>query len=278
MKILVLGKNGFICRSIIPLLEKEGYDLTCLSHTELDCTNLDKLREFFRKSGNFDFVIHGLLAGEGRLLKEDSADCMYQNLLILENLLYMSPFYKKLVYLGSGAKENRNKDVIFLSEGEFGEPPNSIYSLTKYLSGKRVLNNNKVLCLNIFNVFGPLEKDNRFIKLNIKKYINKQDFEIWGDRLFDFFYIEDLFIVLNHFIKNPPNKYEEFNLVYPKKYKISEITDIINTLDNYKVNTSFSVNERNNHYFGHGEKLNFLGLKFYGLRNGIKETYKILKK
>jgi dTDP-4-dehydrorhamnose reductase len=277
-RILVLGKNGFIGKSIVPLLKNEDYNVLALSHSELDFTNLDHLREFFRKNRDFDFVIHAALSGEGRLTKEDEPICLYENLLMLENLLYLSPFYDKLIFFNSAAKENRNKDVNCLCEGEFQEPPTSLYSLTKYISAKRILNNKKVIAFNVFNIFGECERENRFIKSNINNYIRRNDINIWGDKLFDFFYIKDAFTVINYFIKNPPEYYEELNLVYQNPHLLlSEVAAIINNLDEHKV--SININEAgiNKHYYGCGEKLQKLNLPLMGLKNGIREVYERIK-
>ena len=276
-KILITGANGFVSKSLIPLLKKEGYNVLAFSRQELDVTNIEQLRVLFRKEEYFDWVIHGAMSGKGRLLQQDKPEEAISNILMQENLLHLSPFYDHLCVFNSGAQENRNKDIMFLPEETFFEPPTNNYSISKYINARRAQNNNKVLALRIFNLFGDGEKTDRFIKSNIIKYINKQPIEIWGDVYFDFFYNYDAFLTLNHFIKNPPKNYQEINLVYEqKKYKLSEIASIINELDNHKVEIIIKEGINKN-YTGVGNRLRELNLPLKGLEFGIKEVYNKLK-
>jgi nucleoside-diphosphate-sugar epimerase len=269
--ILILGGNSFIARSIYPFL-KEKYNVISLTRQQLDVTNINKLKEFF-KNKYFDFIINCAIKG-GRLLKQYTSDDFFQNILMIENLLFLHDYYNKLIFFSSGAQEDRTKNIINLKEGQFFEPPNNFYSLSKYFTAKRVLNNDKVINIRIFNVFGELEKEDRFIKRCINNYINKRDIEIWGDKYFDFFYYKDLVILIDFYIQNPPNSYEEINVVYNKKNKMSEIANIINNLNIYKVNIVIKKGI-NCHYTGCGDKLKNLHLPLFGLEYGIKEIYKI---
>lgn len=269
MKILIIGKNGFLGKSIYSGL-KSNYNIDTISHTEIDLLDIRKL-ELFLKDKNYNIIINCCLSGEGRLLQLDSCDNFYENLLIQENLLYLSNYYSRLILFSSGAQELRKNDIIDLKEGQFGPPPNNCYSLAKYINSKRIIGNEKVINLRIFNCFGVEEKNNRFIKSNILKYINKEEIEIWGDTFFDFFYIKDLFTILDYCIKNTSG-YVELNCVYKEKYKFSQICDIINNLDKYKINVIIK-DGINKHYTGSSERIEKLKLPWIGLENGIKDMY-----
>lgn len=274
-RILITGGGGFLSESLRLLFLQNGYNVCCPYRKDLDVCNLDQLKKYL-ENYNFDYVIHCAIKG-GRLLKEEDPWNLCQNILMQENLLRLSHLTKKIVLFNSGAQENRTKDINNLKEGEFFDPPKNLYSLSKYVNAKRALNNDKVIALRIFNCFGPLEKQDRLISTMVRNYINKQEIELWGDSYFDFFGINDLFIVLNHILQNPPNKYFELNLVYPEKLKLSQIANIVNSLDNYKVNVKITDGVNRN-YFGSGFKLQEMNLKLNGLEKEIFLMYKELKK
>lgn len=274
-KILLLGSNSSVAKAILEEANKENTKIETYNHQELDITDLSALKQKF-KNNYYDLVIHCAMAGQGRIFVQDNPIDFYNNLIMQENLLYLENHYSNLIVFGSGAQNSRNIDVVDLKEGYFNEPTNNYYSLAKYINTKRVIGNKKIINLRIFNAFTHFEKDNRFIKSNIIKYIKKQDIEIWGDANFDFFYANDIYKAINHFLNNPTNEYTEINLVYNKKHKFSEIANIINTLDSHKVNIIIKEGQ-NKHYTGNGERLSNLGLDLEGLTEGIKKTYNILK-
>lgn len=275
-RILITGAKGFIGKTIHSYLLNNTYHIiNAPGRDTLDVSNFKQLEKLISEFKPH-FVINAAIKG-GRLLKEYSAGEFHQNILMVENILYLQSIYGfNLINFGSGAKEDRNNDVINLKEGQFGPPPVNFYSLSKYFTAKRLLNQDKVVQLNIFNCFGIYESDDRFIKTAIKNYIDKKPIEIWGDKYFDFFYSEDLCKVVNYFINNPDPKYYELNLVYPEKKKLSEIVDIVNNMSYYR--TGVIIKDGiNRHYNGNGSRLETLQLDLVGLENGIGEVYRYLK-
>jgi hypothetical protein len=87
--------------------------------------------------------------------------------------------------------------------------------------------------------------------------------------------MQDLVKVVEYYI-NEKDLLKEFNCSYSEHVSLKEIANIINDLDNYKVdimvvNESLAEPYVNNQWFG-------LGLNFIGLEQGIKEVYSKLKK
>lgn len=262
MKVAILGKDSFIARSIEPLLIE--HEVVSYTREELDVTNKDQVRDVLGYE-RFDAVINTAVRG-GKRLKYDTADVFYDNVLMVENLLRYRDLYSQLFLFGSGAEYRATN--ITPERKEY-------YGLSKYINTQRVYGQKNVINLRLFNVFGPLEDENRFIKTAIKNYINKQPIEIWNDKFFDFFYVEDLFTVINHFIKNSPKEYAELNCVYKHREKLSEVAKIINKLSNYKV--PINIGGQGKDYCSNGTELKRLGLEFIGLKAGIKKTYEALK-
>jgi len=101
------------------------------------------------------------------------------------------------------------------------------------------------------------------------------------DKLMDFFYIEDLVELVKHYIK--PNKEPLSHIHLPKnvdciydacvKDYLSDIAHIINNLSDYKVKINIGEGKGKN-YVGSNNPFN---IKWIGLKQGIKETYKQIK-
>jgi len=274
MKILLTAKNSFVSRPLYPFLLECGYEVDAFSHQELDLTDINALRPVL-DNGDYDFVINPAIAGQGRILKEDSLDDFYNNLLMNENLLFLKDAYGKLITFSSGAGNNRQQDIINLREHEVTIPPRNRYSLAKYICNRRIEHLPNVTNLRIFNLFGPLERQDRFISTAIRNYINKKDIEIWGDAYFDFFGINDFLTVIRHILSFADNNYSELNLVYKEKTTLSLIAGIINGRDEHKVNIKI-VPGINKHYYGSGFKLSRIGLPFLGLEKEIENMYQHL--
>jgi hypothetical protein len=122
-------------------------------------------------------------------------------------------------------------------------------------------------------VFDENEWETRFIKNNIKKYINKQPLEINHNKKMDFFYMKDLVTLVKFYILNE-NLPKEIDCNYSYSLNMFNIVDIINSLDSYRVDIMFKNILFIDDYIG---KYNDLGLPYIGLEQGIINTYNKLK-
>jgi nucleoside-diphosphate-sugar epimerase len=110
----------------------------------------------FFQSKHFDVVIHCAVQGGSRL-KKDSYKDMDINLVMYYNLLQHKPHYDKLIHFGSGAE-------VFNSEDPYG--------LSKKVIANSISEIDNFYNIRIFAVFDENELDTRFIKSNIKRYLN----------------------------------------------------------------------------------------------------------
>jgi GDP-L-fucose synthase len=255
MKILITGGNGYIGSSLYKHL-KDEYDVTSINRNDFDLTDFESMNKFFQDK-YFDVVIHCAVVGGSRL-KTDSYKDMDVNLAIYYNLLQHKLHFSKLIYFSSGAE-------IYNSESPYG--------LSKKVISKSVSEIDNFYNLRIYAVFDENELDTRFIKTNIKNYINKQPLEIHHNRKMDFFYMEDLITLVRFYILNNDLP-KEIDCSYEYSLNMFNILDIINSLDSYEVNIHFKYNVFVNDYKG-----NFtdLGLNYIGLEQGIINTYNKLK-
>jgi UDP-glucose 4-epimerase len=250
MKILLTGENGYISKTIFDNL-KDSFEITKISRKNFDLSNY-KLLDSYLKHKYFDVVIHCAVSG-GLRVKSDTWDVMDNNLQMYYNLLNCKDRFNKLIHFGSGAEVTM---------------PETPYGLSKKVISKSISEIDNFYNIRIFSVFDENELDSRFMKTNIKKYINKEPIIIYQDKFMDFFYMKDLISIVDYYIKES-NPLKTMECSYNLPHKLSEIADIINNLNNYKVDVIIENKEMGLNYCGKND----LFLNYIGLTNGIKEVY-----
>ena len=277
MNILVTGANGFIGSNVIKLLSDNiNYKFFNGNRNTIDLYSTESIERYLDEN-QIDTVIHCAIEGGSRL-KQDTSDMLYKNILMYENLIKFSHRYKMFINFGSGAEFDRKYDISNVNEYDmFGVVPTDFYGLSKNIISKLSVHYCASVNLRIFGCFYHNELSTRFIKNNINKYINHKSMIIHQDRYMDFLYMEDLLNVIEHFIRTPVTCYTDINMSYIKKYKLSDIANIINELSSHKVDINIENKISGLNYTGNGEKLNSLGLEFKGLEFGIKECYEHIK-
>ena len=250
MKILITGGGGYIAKSLYNSL-KDKYNITCITRQDFDLTNFSETLKYFSDKC-FDIVIHCAVSGGSRLKPETWKD-MDSNIKMYYNLLSCKDKFTKLIHFGSGAETNA---------------PESPYGLSKRVIANSILEQENFYNIKIFAVFDENELDTRFIKGNIKRYINKEPIIIHQDKWMDFFYMKDLISLVDHYIIN--NKLpKQIDCSYVNLYKLSEIANMINELDEYKVDINIENEGITLSYYGIANVI----IDFIGLKQGIKEVY-----
>ena len=260
MRILITGANGYIGKSLYNAL-KDKYDVTAITRASFDLTSSIAMSEFFESRYPFDVVIHCAVAGGSRLTKDDW-NVLDKNLTMYYNLLQHRQYFKRLIHFGSGAETYMPK-----------EP----YGYSKKVIAKSILNHENFYNLKIFGVFDENELDTRFIKGNIKRYVNKELLQVHENKLMDFFYMQDLVKVVEYYIteKDPP---KEFDCVYKDNYafELGFIAAIINALDDYRVDIIKPPHSIQTESYISNYRTN-LPIDFIGLEKGIKRTHNKIK-
>jgi GDP-L-fucose synthase len=253
MKILITGANGYIGKSLYNAL-KDKHEVAIINRQKCDLTNSEDVHFYFLDAW-VDVVIHCAVAG-GHRLKNDEWKVMDENLMMYYNLLQNKKHFGKLIHFGSGAE-------IYKSE----EP----YGFSKSAIRNSILVNDNFYNLRIYGVFDENELDTRFIKANIKRYINKEPLSIYENKYMDFIYMPDLVSVVDYYIKetNPP---KETECRYKGFSNLRSIAEEINTLSDYRV-PIYITQEYGGSYIGTEFPID---LKYIGLEQGIKNVYKSL--
>ena len=172
------------------------------------------------------------------------------------NLLFNKHCFGKFIHFGSGAEKRL---------------PTNPYGLSKNIIGKLINAEPYFYNIRIYGVFDENELDTRFIKGNVKRYINKESIEIHQDKLMDLFYMEDLVKVVKYYI-NEEHLPKNIDCCYVNPTKLSTIANIINNQSDYKVKINIGKGKGKD-YVG---DYNSLPIKWEGLEKGIGETYKKL--
>ena len=154
-KILITGGNGYIAKLLHKNLVPK-HNITSITRQDFDLTNKKATDKWF-EGKFFDVVIHTAIKGGSRL-KQDDGDIFYQNLQMFYNLYYNKHCFGKLIHFGSGA--------------ELGNPIDP-YGLSKKIINDLTKPEPNFYNIRIFAVFDENELDTRFIKSNIKRYLNK---------------------------------------------------------------------------------------------------------
>lgn len=269
-KILVTGANGYIGSTLINNLEG---DITKLTRAEVDLTSDQQVDNFF-KDKKFDLVIHCATTG-GNRLQEDDASITHQNLQMFYNLLRNKKHYKKLINIGSGAEFDRKTKICPVWNNN--KYPTDPYGMSKHIINQIIQNTDNFYNIRVYAVFDENELDTRFIKANIKRYINNEPIIIYKDKIMDFFYMKDFINIVNYYINNRTLP-KELDCTYKHSHHLHNIAQMINDLGDYKVDVQIqNGNDFDNPYFGNKMPLEILQIKLTGLKNGIKETYNKLK-
>jgi len=255
MKILITGGNGYIAKSLYSALHTK-YDITVVTRQDFDLSCWISTHKFFHDK-SFDVVIHTATSGGSRL-KEETDIVIRENLLMYRNLLDHQDKFTKFISFGSGA--------------ELGNPT-SPYGISKQAISRHMAMIPNFLNLRIFAVFDENELDTRFIKSNIKRYINHENMIIHEDKLMDFFYMEDLISLVNYFLQKEEWVIKEIDCRYLESYKLSKIATIINKLNDYKVQIEVGIPVGID-YIG---TYKGLPIKIIGLEKGIVNTYNKIK-
>lgn len=255
-KILITGKNGYVGKSILKALS-HIYDVDTICRENFDLNdNYLTLKWFENKY--YDTIIHTAIKGGSRL-KKDESSVLDNNIKMYLNLLDCKDHYNKFINIGSGAEITS---------------PESFYGMSKKTIHSSIQDKKNFYSLRIFGIFDENEYDTRYIKNNLIRYIDKMPIFIHKNKYMDFIYMQDFITIIKQYIDQEENLIKNLDCVYNEKYLLSDIANIINTLDSYCVNINFVENTFEKNYMGVFTDLN---LSFMGLEQGIKETYRKIK-
>ena len=131
MKILITGGNGNIAQMITRNLNgKNGYEISNPTRKELNILCFDEVEKYLNMN-HFDILVHTAIEG-GRRTKEETGQVVYNNMLMMENLLFFSDRFKMIINFDSAAIYDRATDILNRKEDDVITIPKDYYGFSKY--------------------------------------------------------------------------------------------------------------------------------------------------
>ncbi|MAE82012.1 MAG: hypothetical protein CMB80_04705 [Flammeovirgaceae bacterium] len=255
LNILITGKNGFIGKELTDFFTKTDHTVFATCRKTLDVSDEQQVDDFFEKN-NIDIVLHAAIRG-GRRTQKDTYCDLVKNLTMFKNLLKHHKHYKLMISFGSGAEINNT----------------TYYGVSKNLIAQEIAKHDgNIVNLRLFGCFGPQERSNRFIKNSINSLLLNNPIIIHQDKYMDYFYIDDLKKVVQHYIENYTDVLpKEVDLCYPTKLRLLDIAEEIKNLTTNEVNVIVEDKTQGSSYVGSSFKLADLNLQLGGLKEGIRK-------
>jgi nucleoside-diphosphate-sugar epimerase len=264
MKILFTGHRGFLGRELIPPLSAK----TEIIIFKGDLLNYSQLAKF-AVDNSISRIIHAAAKVSNRW-DTDTSNNLIENLKMTTNILNLGvptlTFCSGKIY---GYQDSIDNAAEYSAGSKY---PEDFYGQGKYIIRKLVEDNGLVSLLRYFNVFGSHEDKRKFVMANLTRYLNKQPMIVDQNIVYDFFYVQDTLPIIFDWIhgRNIP---KETNLVYKDKLNLYGVCEMINKLDNHKVDIVLQKTNFGKNFSGNGEVLLSLGYQLIGLEEGLKRVY-----
>lgn len=268
MKILITGANGFIGNDLFNLLSNK-YNVTgVFGRKDIDLTKFNHVEKLL--DDNYDIVIHCATAGRYEITSINS-QIFNDNLEMFLNFAFLKNKFKKFINIGSGAEFDLSTTIDNVSENQiFERYPTFSYGLSKNLISKQIYKLDNFYTLRIFGCLSTSLPPTTLMAVFINQISSNQKFKLVNDRYFDFFSMDDLCSVIEHYI-NEDNLKKDINLTYDNKLKISEVLtsyliDKKLSLDLLEIESECQIN-----YTGNNKSLNTMNIALSGLENIIRK-------
>ena len=269
MHILITGGNGNLA-TILKTSLSCLHNVEAPGRAEMNMLDLDNIKQYLQNK-TFDVVIHTAIKG-GRRTRPDTHEDVYNNMLMLENLLWFKDNFKMILNMDSGAIYNRAEDIFKRKETDIHSIPTDYYGFSKYMIYQRGLAFDNFFNMRIFNIFHELEEPDRFIARCINVANNGGALEIYENKYFDFFYKDDFVSVVKYYIDNVDNKeklFKTLNISYEEKHTLADIAKMI-IGDIAEKQIIVHNDKREHNYCGDNSLLKSMSIELVGLENAIQ--------
>ena len=268
MHILITGGNGNLA-TILKTSLSNIYTIESPGRAEMNMLDMSSMKQYLQNK-TFDVVIHTAIQG-GRRTRPDTHEDVYNNMLMLENLLWFKDNFKMILNMDSGAIYNRAEDMFKRKETDIYSIPKDYYGFSKYMIYQRGLACDNFFNMRIFNIFHETEEHDRFIARCVNIAKNGGVLEIYENKYFDFFYKDDFVSVVKYYIDNVGNKeklFKTLNLSYEEKHTLADIAKMI-IGDNAEKQIIVHNDERKHNYCGDNSQLKSMNIELVGLVKSI---------
>jgi UDP-glucose 4-epimerase len=223
--VLITGGSGFIGKNLVESL-KGKYEILSPSRQDLDLLDDRAIRRYFIDH-HIDVVVHSATTPGHRNAKP-VADLALRNQKMFFGLARNRDRYGKLIFLSSGAVYDMRHYLPNMKEEYFDtHVPVDEHGFSKYVCAKYIEEADKIVELRLFGVFGKYEDyEIRFISNAICKVIMGLPITIKQNRTFDYLYVEDLAMVVDHFIMHEA-QYKTYNVTSGETMDLRSLAEIV---------------------------------------------------
>lgn len=237
-KILIIGKNGFVSKSINEyLMPLQKYDICVISSEDLDLFDECAVKDYL-ESKYYDYIIDGAVWSPLKASLNDTGRESYYDMKMYFNIAKYNNLFGKLIYFGSGAEYDKRYPIVSVSETDFNRLiPVNDYGFAKYVINQHIETSRNIYNLRIFGLYGKYENYRyKFITGACAKAVLGLPITIRKNVYFDFLYIDDFCKMIDMFIELDNPMHHSYNVVSGKKIDLislaAMIKDVAKEIDN----------------------------------------------
>lgn len=294
MKILIIGKSGFIARNLYEYYLNAKQVVSNVSSSELDLLDEIGVRDYLNDN-YYDIIVDTAIYNPRFGLEKDARKELEYDLRMFHSLAKCHNKYGKLIYFGSGAEYDKTFPICSVCEDDLlnlkidenngifncsGYIPQTQYGLAKYIIGQEIESGiygaDNIYNLRVFGLYGKYENwKTTFISGACCKALNNLPITIRQNVYFDYLYIKDFCKMLDAFINIERPKFHTYNITSGKKVSLLEIADLVNKISGNNVPIYICNEGFGNEYTSSNKRFidEIGGYEFEPMSDSIKDLY-----
>ena len=247
-RIILLGGSGFIGKSLLPMLQKEQFQILSLVHNEQFQTDIDTFLGNVCTTGFLDDYIqdNDVIINLIGQTENNISKLIDNNIIGSLNLLNSCIKKKNIRIILASSISVYGENSCNLSKESDQLRPQSTYGLVKSITEKLYNNYSKLYGINVTilrfsTLYGPFKKTGYFSQL-IQSIKTGEQLTAYnnGMQKRDILFVDDAAKGIIQAIKNCNNGYMVYNISSGKQYVIKELIELLENISNKKLHVIFS--------------------------------------